>query len=125
MTATYETIELERYLFGAALQLKEDFDINAELSVQQTGLLDQWLVVTMKASIFGEQVLYEEVRYPKDWWQAFKDRWFPLWAKKRWPPKFTLRTFDARFVYPSIKSDEHQSYKYTILKDIDYTWEDG
>lgn len=24
-------------------------------------------------------------QYPADWWQAFKERWFPEWAKDRWP----------------------------------------
>ena len=23
--------------------------------------------------------------YPKDWWQAFKDRWFPKWLKRHYP----------------------------------------
>jgi hypothetical protein len=24
-------------------------------------------------------------KYPRDWWQAFKERWFPAWAIRRWP----------------------------------------
>lgn len=29
----------------------------------------------------------ESIRVPADWWQAFKARWFPLWALRRWPPR--------------------------------------
>lgn len=27
-------------------------------------------------------------QYPEDWWQAFKERWFPEWAKRRWPVQY-------------------------------------
>lgn len=42
-----------------------------------------------------------EVRYPADWWQAFKERWFPVWAKERWPVRFT--TCDIQALYPDIQ----------------------
>jgi hypothetical protein len=33
--------------------------------------------------------VYEELlcRYPADWWQAFKERWFPKWLKYHYPIK--------------------------------------
>lgn len=27
--------------------------------------------------------------YPSNWKQAFKERWFPAWAKKKWPVLYT------------------------------------
>lgn len=27
-------------------------------------------------------------RWPRTWWDALKDRWFPSWAKTRWPPQY-------------------------------------
>ncbi len=42
-----------------------------------------------------------EVRYPADWWQAFKDRWFPAWAKERWPVRYVR--YDLMALYPEIK----------------------
>jgi hypothetical protein len=29
-----------------------------------------------------EEEVYE---HPEDWWQSFKERWFPEWLKKRYP----------------------------------------
>jgi hypothetical protein len=29
--------------------------------------------------------------WPDGWWQAFKDRWFPRWAKARWPVRRVIR----------------------------------
>ncbi len=37
-----------------------------------------------------------ELRYPADWWQAFKDRWFPEWALKRWPIEWEVRQWMER-----------------------------
>lgn len=27
-------------------------------------------------------------RWPKDWWQAFRERWFPVWWITRWPIQY-------------------------------------
>jgi len=29
------------------------------------------------------------VEFPADWWQSFKERWFPKWAIKRYPVIYT------------------------------------
>jgi hypothetical protein len=28
------------------------------------------------------------VRWPADWWQAFRERWFPKWWLRRWPVRY-------------------------------------
>jgi hypothetical protein len=30
------------------------------------------------------------VAVPKDWWQHFKQRWFPGWALRRWPVQYRI-----------------------------------
>lgn len=30
-----------------------------------------------------------DTTYPKTWWDAFKDRWFPSWLKERYPVEWT------------------------------------
>lgn len=30
--------------------------------------------------VWGERVIERSAKYPKDWWQAFRERWFP----KKW-----------------------------------------
>ncbi len=36
--------------------------------------------------LIQEEELYG---HPADWWQMFKERYFPKWAKRRWPIKQT------------------------------------
>ena len=39
--------------------------------------------------IAGERIEFHD-KYPKDWWQAVKRRFFPKWALRRWPVMFTF-----------------------------------
>lgn len=39
------------------------------------------------------------------WWDAFKCRWFPQWALRRWPPVF--RIYEARAYFQSLPIPPH------------------
>lgn len=49
----------------------------------------QRLVIQLTSFVLAKrrEDLTESVYYPADWWQAFKARWFPRWALKRWPTR--------------------------------------
>src|SRR3990172_2939900 len=34
---------------------------------------------------------YDRVSWPADWWQAFKQRWFPWWLKRQFPIRIEER----------------------------------
>ena len=56
-------------------------------------------------------------RWPKTWWDAFKDRWFPVWAKHIWPVKFETisveeRTFKAVCPHLDMPREEHVSWMF-------------
>jgi len=36
------------------------------------------------------ETVSKTVRYPADWWQALKERWFSRAAKARWPVKWQV-----------------------------------
>jgi hypothetical protein len=50
------------------------------------------LIIGLRAYIaalpFDKICIYH--KYPKDWWEALKERWFPEWAKKRWPVEYVV-----------------------------------
>jgi hypothetical protein len=52
------------------------------------GSAEQWqhsathsIVTNFKSYLYARTV----EKWPATWWDAFKDRWFPAWAQKRWP----------------------------------------
>ena len=51
---------------------------------------------------------YDIVEYPETWWDAVKERWFPAWAKKRWPVNWN--TVRAHELYPNIKIPKYRKY---------------
>ena len=66
-------------------QLLED----ATIDIVTDCMFDDMLI-QLRTFVYAEK-LDEVVRdwtAPIDWWQAFKDRWFPEWAKRRWPVRF-------------------------------------
>lgn len=43
-----------------------------------------------------ERVDVEE-KWPTDWWQAFRERWFPHWWLRRWPVRYRTLSVHRRF----------------------------
>ena len=81
------------------------------------------LVVHLCAWVVGETPKEYECVYPQDWWHAFKDRWFPVWALKRWPVIRTHFKVRADLVYPEFKIQmpkERHNLTFTV-SNYDYT----
>lgn len=55
-------------------------------------------VFQWKAVVAGQGL--RTIRYPKDWWQAFKERWLPKIFRKWWPVEYKI--IDIYALYPSI-----------------------
>ena len=51
-------------------------------------------------AILDERIQFHE-SYPENWWEAFKDRWFPEWLKRRYPVRFREIHID-RPVYKAV-----------------------
>ena len=61
------------------------------------------LSFSLRASLFSQHLGSVSVTYPADWWQHFKQRWFPRWLKKRCPVKETVVTHNINALYPKLK----------------------
>lgn len=64
-----------------------------------------------RSFVWCEPQLPIEIKYPSDWWQAFKQRWFPKWLLRKYPVCETVHIIDRKVVYPdlviSIKDKKH------------------
>jgi len=61
------------------------------------------MVYMLRASIYAQQLDHQVVRYPADWWQGFKQRFFPAWALRRWPVLETVKTMRLFAWYPNME----------------------
>lgn len=62
------------------------------------------IVVELRVNIWSEKLATNQVFHPDDWWEAFKDRWFPRWYLDRWPVKYRVHIFDMRALFPEYRA---------------------
>ena len=44
----------------------------------------------------------EIIKYPKNPWNHFKEKYFPGWLKKKFPVDYRYEIFDVKELYPDI-----------------------
>lgn len=58
-------------------------------------------------------------RWPKDWWQAFRDRWFPKWWLKRHPVEYEVYEGSElvfKAVCPHLQTEEEGKHVRWLLE---------
>ena len=111
-------VDLEKMRVTALAEVSEEVlrvVHNVETFVEKTILGN--LVVRLQAEVYGKQESVE-IEWPDGWVQAFKDRWFPKWAKKRWPVRMESRLIYARTIFEGIPDmpDKVQHFSISVLQ---------
>jgi len=110
----YKTVELEKiklvvmsYLDSRLAQFAIDPKVEI---VSQVEWAAESIAIRIEQQVFGREVQRQECEWPRDWWQAFKERWYPAWAKRRWPVEYERYVITARELYPqmALPSDRYQ-----------------
>jgi hypothetical protein len=102
-----KTVQLEKMKLIAMQYISEElaeyFSMPPKLDIgRDVSFVYDNLVLRLVQEVYGRQVERVDVRYPSDWWQAFKERWFPAWAKKRWPVHYKTTALEAKELYPKL-----------------------
>ena len=79
----HEGIDTIGYILGAAV------DELAHACATQISLF-----ASVMLPVHAEQS--DSVSYPRDWWQACRERWLPRWWKRRHPVLYQTETITAR-----------------------------
>lgn len=96
----YKKVVLERMMYHSVEHidpcvLEPRFNIVEDFSVGG-------LIASMRGYVWAEEIQDDTASLTVEWpatvWQAFKDRWFPRWALRRWPVKLASRTTTHRFI---------------------------
>lgn len=89
-----------------AVRRSADLDcVDAAIGGLGTSQLEAW-IDRQKRAMVAELTAYvarmevERIQFkrqwPADWWQAFKERWFPKWLKDRFPVRYEVFEIDER-----------------------------
>jgi hypothetical protein len=80
-------------------------------SVDIIDYLPNAILLNIRGYLWGESQTVATKRFPSDWKEWFKERWFPSWLKRKFPVKYQEWTVKADVIYPNLKisrpSDEH------------------
>lgn len=92
-----QTIVLERHRFVLAAELSRLGlgHLSDAISIRTIEDISGNLTIELCALIASnmDSLEKEAARFPKTWWDAFKLRWFPKWALKRWPAEWEVVRF--------------------------------
>lgn len=73
----------------------------ADFKFQVEQILDD-MVFTLSYKCARQDLGTCEVKYPANWWEAFKERWFPNFLLDYFPVKYTTVTIGAEAFYDRI-----------------------
>lgn len=125
-----EKVEKELHLVEAAATLA----IRLEKERQRFGSIEtyvraqlpqdcQALVLSMVEMFAAEQVKVYEIRYPRDWWEALKDRWAPVWFSRRYPVVYRTHVIDIKVIWQGFKPDPETLKFGPFLPHVLYRWD--
>lgn len=91
-----ETLDLTKVYFTnrKIIPRREFAGLNAKRLQANLDIHTGKLILTLDAYIWGlekERIDVSE-KWPTDWWEAFKERWFPQWILSRFP--VTYKSFE-------------------------------
>lgn len=97
------TITLEAIELAVHKQLSQEGWQGLKLRADNMmDLVSGQMTLSLRATIMGRTNQEFNISYPQDWWQACKDRWFPAWAKARWPVRRTYHSVKVQELYPTV-----------------------
>jgi len=74
------------------------------------------MVIELGKNIMAQELEEQVVQYPDGWWEACKERWFPLWYKRRYPVRLVRVKLTADAVLPQLSEDLCADYGPPIIK---------
>jgi hypothetical protein len=116
-----ERVMLEKFKFAVNHYMDESFMIDIEVE-QRMDMIARRVAYQFRTEIAGQKL--KDFYYPANWKEAFKDRWFPKWLKKKFPVKFTYLEVKALYPQLHLPKEEyapvfHVYRPETIVTDID------
>ncbi len=100
------------------------FDIESLRKIEIVGPMIQLqmdaLAMRFGVSLWGEEApKVVDYKWPKDWWEAFKERWAPRWYLKRWPVLYHREQVDLWVCYPEIRVPKEKFARIPVITSSD------
>ena len=97
-------IQLEKIKLAIAEKVSEQM-MDHLVSIEAVGddFICNRLTLIIRGYIWGESGKTQTIRYPATWWDAVKERWFPIWLLSRYPATYREHEISLKTLYPNFK----------------------
>lgn len=111
MEKRIEEIKYEFDKLVAAMPMSDCFWEDAAIPAMEVARMAHWQFV--RAIITWEMAKRRlaEYQWPATWRDAFKERWFPSWAKRRWPVRYEKVAVDE---LAAIRREDDDKTRYFV-----------
>jgi hypothetical protein len=114
----FKTVKLERIQLAVQKKIELEF-VDSLVTIDDADKFGDYLgnsiVVQARVFVWGENAGdMASVTHPLNWWEAVKERWFPAWAKKRWPVLYKTHNLKAMAIYPKFRPSI-PDYEHTMM----------
>lgn len=98
-------IILEKIKFINQIPINESIiqDLSGAEWYSHVEFMKHELILGIRGYIWGKHKTLDTARWPRDWWESFKERWFPKLLLKKFPVIYTEKTYDAYAIFPNLK----------------------
>lgn len=105
ITAKTETGQVQLEKMALAFQQMISDEILLDTSVKLHRFSQDMIIEQVRIWVWAKRddMVHQHIKYPADWWQAFKERWFPKWLIESYPIRYKVIDLDVRELYPRFK----------------------
>lgn len=89
-----KTVTLEKFKFEVRYTLQKGMP---------DSYLEDFIVANIEGYVYSQDAGKKvEFKYPSNWKESFKERWFPKWLLSKYPVVYTVKTFEVKATYPDL-----------------------
>ena len=91
-----QTIQLEKFRVGLNGAIGKEM-LGSEIDLR---FVYSQVLYEVRGFIWARNFKTVVIKYPLNWWEAVKERWFYDWMLERWPVRYQERIIEATALYP-------------------------
>jgi len=120
-------IELERLRFGITKAIDEDafaHSLSLKAHVYRPENM-RAVIIDVVGWVWAQDIGGKSFKWPKDWWQAIRERFLPAWWLERHPVLYHHKTFQVHAAYPTFRPPPGLDKCPMVWKVREQDWDDG
>lgn len=103
--STINNVELEKYKYVIMSTLSDNFFNVDSINFQKhADFIANSIIIQARCHIYGSVLTENHYKYPSNWKEALKERFFPKWLLLKFPVKYTNQTLELLELYPKLSN---------------------